>query len=33
MDLGIDLIMFENLKSHKKFQDTELQTGQFDVEV
>lgn len=29
---GIDLIMFENMKSHKKCQDTELQTGQDEVE-
>ncbi|RMC15780.1 hypothetical protein DUI87_07984 [Hirundo rustica rustica] len=28
----IDLIMFENTKSHKKCQDTELQTGQNEVE-
>jgi len=25
--------MFENLKSHKKCQDTELQPGQFEIKV
>lgn len=33
MDVGrIDLIMFENMKSYKNCQDTELQTGQDEVE-